>query len=465
MRREGLDFLNVSQIKSKLYNQRTMFSKVKKAFAKDVAISRNAIKRTTSGGENNDLKKGKLKKTIVNIVMLYGLSAAKLLFPLLTLPYLTRVLSLDGYGAVSYVKSVMQYMQLLVDFGFMLSGVKDVVNTRRDPNKLSQEVFDILLSRILLALGAFAATIVIIFAIPLLRQYKLYTFLSLVPVALSVLLFDYYFRGIEQMQVITIRYVVMRGISTLLTFVFVKSDSDILMIPILDIVGSFVAVLLISFNLKKYGLVFKKPNLRSAVTKIKTSAVYFVSNIATTVFGALNTLLIGIFLPTADVALWSVSIQLISAVQTLYIPITDGVYPEMVKHKNLHLIKRILYVFMPVVLLGSVLSAVIAEPLLLLVGGKEYLAAVPVFRYLVPVLVFSFPGILLGWPTLGSIEKQKQVTITTVFAAMFQVVGLAILAVAGFFTLVNIVNLRWITELFLMAMRAGFCVKYRKEFY
>ena len=55
--------------------------------------------------------------------MLYIMNIAKLVFPLITLPYLTRVLSVDCYGVVSYVKATMVYAQLVVDFGFMLSAV------------------------------------------------------------------------------------------------------------------------------------------------------------------------------------------------------------------------------------------------------------------------------------------------------------------------------------------------------
>ena len=69
-----------------------------------------------------------MKRNILkNIIMLYGLSIAKIVFPLLTLPYLTRVLSVDTYGVVSYVKTIMTYMQIFVDFGFILSGTKDII--------------------------------------------------------------------------------------------------------------------------------------------------------------------------------------------------------------------------------------------------------------------------------------------------------------------------------------------------
>ena len=110
--------------------------------------------------------------------MLYGMSIAKIVFPLLTLPYLTRVLSVESYGVVSYVKAVMQYMQLVVDFGFMLSGTKDIVNAKNDHEKLEKEVGDILLARVLLAAAAFVALLGMIAVIPLLRANIGYTLLD-----------------------------------------------------------------------------------------------------------------------------------------------------------------------------------------------------------------------------------------------------------------------------------------------
>ena len=67
-----------------------------------------------------------------NSGMLLAMNAAKILFPLITLPYLTRVLSTDAYGTVVYVKSVISYMQLMVDFGFLLSATKEIVNANGD---------------------------------------------------------------------------------------------------------------------------------------------------------------------------------------------------------------------------------------------------------------------------------------------------------------------------------------------
>lgn len=404
------------------------------------------------------------KNVVKNIVMLYGMSIAKIIFPLLTLPYLTRVLSVESYGVVSYVKAVMQYMQLAVDFGFMLSGTRDIVNAKNNHDKLEEEVGDILLARILLVGTAFVVLLGMIILIPLLRANIGYTLLAFATVFLSVFLFDYYFRGIEKMQVITLRFVAMRGIATALTFVFVHSDNDILFVPLLDAVGSLVAVMLVLFELKKERISIRFTGIKAAWKKLRDSFVYFASNMATTAFGALNTLLIGAFLPAADVAYWSVCMQLIGAVQTMYTPITEGIYPEMIKTKSWKFVKRLLKIFMPIVLAGSVFSMVVAPYVLLIVGGEQYVAAAPLFRVLVPVLVFSFPVFVFGWPTLGALNKAAEVTKTTVLSAVVQVGSLLILIATGHFTVMWIAVFRCVTEFVLMASRVWYCWKYRSEF-
>lgn len=402
---------------------------------------------------------------IKNTMMLYGMSIAKIVFPLLTLPYLTRVLSVESYGVVSYVKAVMQYMQLVVDFGFMLSGTKDIVNAKNDHEKLEKEVGDILLARVLLAAAAFVALLGMTAVIPLLRTNIGYTLLAFVTVFLSVFLFDYFFRGIEKMQVITLRFVTMRGIATALTFVFVHSDKDILFVPLLDAVGSLVAVILVFVELKKENIKIHFFGVSTAWKKLKNSFVYFASNMATTAFGALNTLLIGAFLPATEVAYWSVCMQLIGAVQTMYTPITDGIYPEMIKTKSWKFIKRLLMIFMPIVFAGSAFSIAVAPYALQIVGGEQYVAATSLFRALVPVLIFSFPGIVLGWPTLGALDKAAQVTKTTILSAVVQVASLLLLIATGHFTVMWIAIFRCVTEFVLMASRGWYCWKYRKEFY
>ena len=406
----------------------------------------------------------KKNNIINNTMMLYGLSIAKIVFPLLTLPYLTRVLTTEAYGVVAYVKSVIQYMQIVVDFGFMLSGTKEIVNCRDDKVAIGKVAGDVLGAKIILVLISGFCLFIMTLFIPLLRSNMTYSFLSFIPVALSIFLFDYIFRGIEKMNVITVRFVIMKGISTALTFMLVKNETDLLLIPILDIIGSAVAVLLVAYEIKKISIKIRISSIKATLNKLAESAVYFASNMATTAFGALNTVLIGIFLSASDVAYWSVCMQMIGAIQTLYNPIFDGIYPEMIKSKDSNLIKKIIKIFTPILIIGCIFCILVAKYALIIVGGEKYAIATNLFRILVPILFFSFYGMLFGWPSLGSIGKQKQVTISTFITAIFQVAGLVFLAFIGQFGLIQIAVLRVVTEFLLMLIRGDYLRKYRTEF-
>ena len=89
-----------------------------------------------------------------NSAMLMAMNIAKMIFPLLTLPYLTRVLSKDCYGSVVYVKSVITYLQILVDFGFVLSATKDIVRARQDKAAQEKIIGDVLLAPVAVRRGA-----------------------------------------------------------------------------------------------------------------------------------------------------------------------------------------------------------------------------------------------------------------------------------------------------------------------
>ena len=404
-------------------------------------------------------------KLVINTAMLYIMNIAKLVFPFLTLPYLTRVLSVEGYAMVSYVKSVMQYMQLTVDFGFMLSATTAIVSTAGDGKKIGSIVSHTILAKLLLCAGALAALGVMTASIELLRQNVAYVLLSFVTVALSAFLVDYLFRGLEQMQEITLRFVTMKGIATALTFVCVRGDGDLLWIPILDILGTLVSLVLVWVRVRHYGLEFCAPELGRAWRQLKDSARYFLSDIATTAFGALNTLLIGIVLPAAQIALWSVAMQIISAVQVMFNPITSGIYPEMVRSRSAGLLKKVSKLCIPVLILGCITLYFLSELAVLIVSGEKYLDAVPVLQSLIPLLLCSFPAMLFGWPALGALGKVKQTTATTVFSAVFQCAGLCLLMVSEKFTLANIALLRCGTEAVLLAARLGLCIRFRKEFH
>ncbi|MBQ7346632.1 MAG: oligosaccharide flippase family protein [Clostridia bacterium] len=404
-------------------------------------------------------------KVAKNTIMLYLMSIAKLILPLLTLPYLTRVLSEETYGMVSYVKSCMTYMQLIVDFGFILSSVKDIVNANEDKTKIGYITGNTFLSKLLLCIFAGVVLVVMCFTIPILQLDIIFVILSFISVVTTVFLADFLFRGIEKMQYITIIFVVTKIISTTLTFLFVKGDQTVLWIPILDIIAHLVAVSITFFIIHKLNIPVRVSGIKSCLSMIKDSFFYFLSSVATTAFSALNTLLIGIYITDlAQVAHWSLCLNIITAIQGLYAPICNSVYPHMIKEKSLNFIHKVLKIFMPIVTIGCIFSFFVAKYALLIVGGEKYVDATTLFRWMIPILFFSFPAQLYGWPTLGAIGKVKETTASTIIAAVTQIIGLVLLILFNQFNLISLAILRFSTEAILMIVRMTVTYKNKKLF-
>lgn len=398
-----------------------------------------------------------------NSIMLIALNVAKIIFPFMTLPYLTRVLSTDSYGTVAYVKALMGYMQVLVDYGFMLSGTKMVVEAGENKEKIGKIIGDVTFIRILLGICGMIIVMICCLKIPLLHHNFIFVLLSYIVVFLSIFLMDFLFRGIEKMEIITLRFVIMKGISTFLTFICVKSDENILLIPMLDIISTIIAILAIIYEIKKMDISISFSNISMCWLFFKESSIYFISSVASVSFNAFNTIVLGIVLSTTDIAYWSICVQIISAIQMLYTPVSDALYPEMVRSQDFKLIHKVLKIFIPILVLGCVFTFGLGKIGLYIIGGAKYVQAVDILRILIPVIFFGFLSVLFGWPVLGAVGLQKQTTKSTIISILFQISVIIVLLIFDKITLFTIALTRSITEIILFGIRYYYFCTYKKR--
>lgn len=404
----------------------------------------------------------KNKTLIKNTFYLYILTFAKLVLPIVTLPYLTRVLTKESYGVVTYVKACMAYMQLFIDFGFVLSATKEIKYSlnKKSFSLLGKVVGDTIAAKGLLSIIGAIILLIMSITIPILKENIVFTWLYFSSIVITIFLTDFLFRGLEKMEMVTLPFVISKTITTVFTFIFVKNDSMLINISILEIIGSLAAVIAVSVIMRKIGIVISFSNLKVWIDKIKDSFVYFISNFATTAFGALNTVVIGIFLNTADVAYWGLCMQIVGAIQNMYTPISNSIYPHMLTLKSKKFIHKTMVIFMPIVTAGCLFCLLLGGKIIVFVAGHQYEQAVPVFYTLIPVLFLGFPAIMYGWPTLGAIGKEKETSTSTVVASIVQVILLIILIITNSFTLINVALCRCISELILFGTRFFYYKKY-----
>lgn len=401
-----------------------------------------------------------------NTFLLYFMTIAKYVFPLLLFPYLTRILGTEKYGIVTYMTAVASYVSLVIDFGFNFSATRKISKCRDDRQSVVSVCASVVQAKIMLGLLSGVGVAVLVPFISILRENLAVLIAYYISTVILAFLPDFIYRGIEQMQGITIRYVLSKAVTTVLTLLLVKGPDHLILVPIFNGVGNIVSVIFTWIHLKKsIGITFRFESFRRALSEIKESSVFFVSTFASTAFTLANTLFMGIVnLSETDIACWGVAFQLISIVISLYEPITTSIYPRMVSSKNLKLIHKALFLALPVILVGIIFCYIMAPILVDIVAGSGYDAAVDVFRIMLPVLIFTYPAQLLGFPVLGAVNKEKYATTSTVVAAIFHIIGLVLLILSRSFTLVSVAILRSMTEFIFMILRIIFYLKVRRCF-
>lgn len=399
-----------------------------------------------------------------NTAYLYLLTAAKIVGPLVTLPYLTRVLSVPSYGLVAYVRAYSTYMQLFLDFGFLLSATKAIALASGDCAAIGRIVGNTVAEKGLLAVVCALITVVLVPVVPLLAANSLYVWIALLSCVASILILDFLYRGIERMEYVAIPVVASKVVVVAATLVFVRGDGDLLLIPFFDLAGNLVAGAISTGYLKRQRIAITFSDIRDWIADLLQSLVYFVSNFATTFFGALTTLVAGVVFDVDQVAYWSLCMTFVTAAKSLYSPISNSLYPYMVTEKNLGIVNRVakLSIAPAAICVGVLLLW--GKDLIVFVAGPEYVLSAAILQWMIPVFLCSYYSMIYGWPVLGAIGLDKETTYTTLLAAAVQVGSIGVFYCMGTLTVFTLAASCSISETALLLFRWGLLGKHIDRF-
>lgn len=393
---------------------------------------------------------------------MYLLQIAKYIFPFITLPYLARVLGTDGYAVRSYVLSIMTFVTMVAEFGFMNYAIAKLVEDGLTPRNASVVTSSIMIGRLILFVPLALIIAIMNAFVPLMGANQLYVWIAFTASCLNSLLPDFIFRGYEKMGIITSRYVVSKGVSVVLTFLLIRSPEQLLLVPVLDCLTSLMALTWSWVAASRsFGVRLARVPFSRVFHDFSQSAVYFISGLSTIVFSSLTTFLLGVFnSSTAEIAYWGIAMTVINGLSSLYSPLSQSLYPYFLKKTansgGLSLRKLYLACLAPL-LVASVALAVMHEPVMWLLGGSEYLPGSYVIVILSPLVIASFYVQLSGWPSLGATGAVKELTRTTTISMAFHIVLLGLLALFTDYQLLYVASARVLSETLMMVLRLIEC--------
>jgi len=363
------------------------------------------------------------------------------ILPLLLIPYLVRILGTEKFGLVMLAQSLCLFVTVIVDFGFSLSGTREIALYRDNKTKMSQIFIAIMFIKSALIIVAFFLLFVVVMAFERFSvDYEVY-FLSFGIVIGQAIFPVWFFQGIEKMKFITIVNLLAKVIFTILVIVFVKSSIDYKQVPIYNSLGFIISGLL-GFIVSVRYISFVPPPFKLIYQLLKETSPLFVANFATMLYTASNVLILGIFSNNALVGIYSSMEKLILAIKNIYTPIYQALFPwlsQQLDQKKIEVIKKIRPFVLGLGILISLIIVLFAKQILEIIYDDilitEYSLVLKILSF---VAIFSGLNMLyvgLYFPAIKNYKLKMgiqasggilNITLALIFVNLFDIYGISI---------------------------------------
>ena len=308
-------------------------------------------------------------------------TACQVIFPLITFPYISRVLGPAGNGKVAFATSVVYYFSIFAALGIPTYGIRKCAQCRDDKQKLAKTVHELLILGSILTVIAYIVLVICIFAIPKLRDNANIIFITSATLILTNVGVEWFYQAIEQYDYITIRNLLFKFISIILMFIFVKQPEDYVIYAGIQVIGT------VGSNMLGFMENSIQVGYYNAAVKMK--------NILTSVVSALGAVL----LPRVSYY------------------IEKGMYEEYRKTLNKS-IKVVLLISLPLMLY----CMIEARDVLLFLSGKQYLPALSAMVVIMPTILLIGISNVTGMQILVPLGLEKYTIISTVIGAIVDVI-------------------------------------------
>jgi polysaccharide transporter, PST family len=350
-----------------------------------------------------------------NFLALSLWQATNYLFPLITMPYLLRVIGTEKFGLISLVLALQAYFIIFVDFGFGISAVKSISEKRHDKEALSLIFSKVISIKLLLCFFSFCLLMAVVFLVHTFQIHAIDYFLGFFIVVGQMLFPMWFFQGIEQMKFITYVNLFSKLFFLIFLFLFVKEESDyFLVLPIQGtgvIISSAVGLI---FILRKYDIVFNAPSFRQIQHEIKEGFSIFVSNLSVTGYTSASYLILAFLTNDQTVGQFSVAEKITTLFRQVLSMFSQAVFPKVCSltlesHIKLRTFWRsITLPFAGAIFSGCLIIMIFANEIVFLVSGSSSHQVVSLLRIMIwiPFIVyFNIPFFL----TLLAYNRKKQV--------------------------------------------------------
>jgi len=366
-------------------------------------------------------------QTQKNIFYNVLLALSQVLFPLITFPYIARVLGPENIGLYNFSESYARYFALVAALGISVYGVREIAKKQANPKGLAFTFVELFFINLIATCFLSVVYIGTILEVDKLAAYPELFYWSFLFFFLQVFVLEWFFTGINQFKFIAVRFFFIRLLFVVALFVFIKKSGDYVLYMKMQVMLNFFLGLINFIYLRKFVdfklLQFSQLNLKQ---HLKPLFILFLTIFSISIYLHFDTVLLGMLADNESVGYYSASLKLVKIIIAVLAAITAAMFPTMVKlfeQGAMDEFKKMLQeAYELVISIGiptAILVCLLAPEIVYLLFGSNFNLAVLPLRITTPLIIIVSLSTIYGFQILSVHAKDKQILLAAIAGMVF----------------------------------------------
>jgi PST family polysaccharide transporter len=403
------------------------------------------------------------KKLLSNFIHLFSLQGLTFILPLITMPYLFRVLGAEKFGLVAFSLATITFFKVLVDYGFHLTATREISINRNNKEKLIEIFSRTLIVKFILLIISFIILNVFILLIDKFSENWLLFYISFLFVFGHTVFPIWFFQGIEEMKYISYLNIISKLLFTVGVFLFISSSSDYLIYPLLNglsilFVGTY-AIFLIN---KKYNIKLRRQPFFEIKKTFKNGWNVFLAEFAPNMYSNFTTFFLAFIVSMESVGYYSLANKVIDISSSIMYIIRNVTFPYL--NKNFDKFKKITLITIVVGFIFTIIIFSFSHIIIPFVFGEKasnilnliYILAITPFLFAF-TLSFGSNYLLI----LKKDKKYRKIVLTvSLFGMLLSLILVPLFGIYG--GVITVISIRVLLAFFIT--KSAFTLKAKNRF-
>ena len=359
-----------------------------------------------------------------NIIMNSLLTMSAFIFPLITFPYVSRILLPIGTGKVSFATSFISYFNMFAQLGIPTYGIRACAKVRDNREELTRTANELLVINLIFSFISYAFLAIALVFVPRLFEDRLLYIIVSITIVLNAIGMEWIFKALEQYTFITKRSVLFKFIAVIAMFALIHKQEDYVIYGGISIFAASASNIFNFLYVRKF-IDMKWMSRYDLKKHMKPVLVFFAMACATTIYTHMDAVMLGFLATDEDVGFYNAAVKIKQILVSLVTSISAVLLPRAsyyIEHGLTNEFERISKKALNFVFLAAtpmmVFFVIFAKQGVFFLSGSAFSDSIIPMQIIMPTLLFIGITNILGIQMLVPLGKEKQVLWSAIFGAI-----------------------------------------------